>query len=278
MALTASEQRLVETLVSHYVANRQFIRRFLDGLHAHILGCIAEGGPLFELVHSVKHRMKDPEHLRLKLVRKLEEARARNESFDVNEENLFLKVNDLAGYRILHLHTRQAASIHPVLLEVLDQAQFDLFEAPFAHIWDEESRTFFEGVGIKAEVNPRLYSSVHYVVKSRSKKDVTCEIQVRTLADEIWGEVDHKINYPEPNQSLPCREQIRVLARVASSCSRLVDSIMFTDEEYASRRPQAALYQPIATVETSPGTTDDRTAGPVSDSSQPATPSGPRET
>jgi hypothetical protein len=139
------------------------------------------------------------------------------------------------------LHTQQAASIHPVLLEVLDQAQFDLFEPPFAHIWDEESRSFFEGVGIRAEVNPRLYSSVHYVVKARSKKDVTCEIQVRTLADEIWGEVDHKINYPQAHQSGACREQIRVLARVASSCSRLVDSIMFTHEEYMARGSQINL-------------------------------------
>jgi putative GTP pyrophosphokinase len=127
---------------------------------------------------------------------------------------------------------------------------------PFAHIWDEESRTFFEGIGIRAEVNPRLYSSVHYVVKARSKKDVTCEIQVRTLADEIWGEVDHKINYPEPHESVACREQIRVLARIASGCSRLVDSIMVTDGEYASRGAETAVRELIATAETSPEKSD----------------------
>ncbi len=64
----------------------------------------------------------------------------------------------------------------------------------------------------------------------RSKKNtkITCEIQVRTLADEIWGEIDHRLNYPIEHQSLACREQIKSLARVASSCSRLVDSIMAT--------------------------------------------------
>jgi len=241
MGLNASEDRLIRQLVSQYVDNRALIRRFLDSLHAHISGCLGEDGPLFELVHSVKLRMKDPEHLRAKLVRKLETARSRGEEFDINEGNLFLKINDLAGYRILHLHTSQAARIHTVLLEVLDQAQFDVFEPPFANIWDEESRAFFEGVGVQINVNPRLYSSVHYVVKARSKKDVTCEIQVRTLADEIWGEVDHKINYPEAHASVACREQIRVLARVASSCSRLVDSIMIAHDEWARSRPELPL-------------------------------------
>jgi hypothetical protein len=46
--------------------------------------------------------------------------------------------------------------------------------------------------------------------------------------------VDHKINYPHKSESLSCREQIKVLARVTSSCSRLVDSIFHSYEE--SRR------------------------------------------
>ncbi|MGH9905928.1 MAG: hypothetical protein ACRD8U_10160 [Pyrinomonadaceae bacterium] len=61
---------------------------------------------------------------------------------------------------------------------------------------------------------------------------VTYEIQVRTLADEIWGEIDHKINYPYPHDSLSCREQIKALARVASSCSRLVDSIVASHQDW----------------------------------------------
>ena len=112
--------------------------------------------------------------------------RAKGEPFDLTEENLFLRINDLGGHRILHLHTQQMGEIHAALLELLDQAQCDLFEAPFANIWDEESRAYFEAIGIKTEVNPRLYSSVHYVIQPRSKAKITCEIQVRTLADEIW--------------------------------------------------------------------------------------------
>lgn len=234
---TAEDEQLVDALVGHYKEHIPLIRGFLGSFDSHFLETIREGGPLSELVHSRKFRMKDPEHLRGKLLRKLDDARAEEKAFDISKDNLFLRINDLGGYRVLHLHTRQVARIHEVMMEVIERANFDLFETPFAHIWDEEARAFFDGIGIRAEVNPRLYSSVHYVIRARSPKHaVTCEIQVRTLADEIWGEIDHRINYPEAHPSVACREQIRVLARVASSCSRLVDSIMVSHDEWGGRR------------------------------------------
>lgn len=231
--ITAEDESLVQTLVEHYTENVSLIRGFLGSFDAHFLEAIREGGPLSGVVHSRKFRMKDPEHLRGKLLRKLDDAHTEGRAFDISKDDLFLKINDLGGYRVLHLHTRQAARIHAVLLEVIERANFDLFEPPFAHIWDEEARSFFESIGIRAEFNPRLYSSVHYVIRARSPKHaVTCEIQVRTLADEIWGEIDHKINYPDAHPSVACKEQIKVLARVASSCSRLVDSIMVSHDEW----------------------------------------------
>jgi hypothetical protein len=41
-------------------------------------------------------------------------------------------------------------------------------------------------------------------------------------------EVDHTINYPHKSESIPCREQIRALARQTSSATRLVDAIFAT--------------------------------------------------
>jgi len=231
--ITPDEEALIDQLVGHYQANQGLIRRFLESLHVQIADAIVPPEPLSALVHSVKRRMKEPSHLKEKLERKLLARKRRGEAFDVTQDNVLLKINDLGGYRIIHLHTQQMGELHATLLELLDQAQCDLFERPFANIWDEESRSYFEGIGIRTEVNPRLYSSVHYVVQPRSKAKITCEIQVRTLADEIWGEIDHKINYPHPHKSLACREQIKALARVASRCSRLVDSIVASHNAWA---------------------------------------------
>jgi hypothetical protein len=53
-----------------------------------------------------------------------------------------------------------------------------------------------ESIGITAEHNERPYSSVHYLVQPSIKPTITIEIQVRTLADEIWGQIDHKNQLP----------------------------------------------------------------------------------
>ena len=53
--------------------------------------------------------------------------------------------------------------------------------------------------------------------KPKHDSYVCCEIQVRTLFEEIWGEIDHSINYPESTQSKTCKEQLRVLSKLVST-------------------------------------------------------------
>ncbi|HEV2416653.1 MAG TPA: RelA/SpoT domain-containing protein [Terriglobia bacterium] len=185
--INADDEDLIDKLVKHYEDNQNLIARFVESFHAHMLGAMVQPQPLSDLVHSVKRRMKEPSHLKDKLIRVLEKKHHAGEKFDITKDNLLLRVNDLGGYRVLHLHTRQMSEIDAALRELLDVAQCDLFEQPFAHAWDGESRSYFESIGIKTEFNPRLYSSVHYIVQPRSKAKVTYEVQVRTLADEIWG-------------------------------------------------------------------------------------------
>jgi putative GTP pyrophosphokinase len=176
-------------------------------------------------VHSTKSRLKDPSHLEDKLFRKLSESKAKGRAFSISQKNLFWRINDLAGFRILHLHTQQIVPIDVGLRKVFEEYRFPLHEKPKARTWDDERRELFRAAGIRCIKSPKMYTSVHYVVQSNNVIRSTCEIQVRTLADELWGEVDHSMNYPKESPILACREQIKVLARLTSSCSRLVDSI-----------------------------------------------------
>ena len=176
----------------------------------------------------MRTRLKDPEHLAEKLQRKIKACEEKGEPFGITPDNLLVKVNDLAGVRILHLYTRQVQQIDAALRAILDEQKYELIEGPFARTWDDESREFFQGLGIETLQSPTMYTSVHYVVSSASRTTVTCEIQVRTLMEEVWGEVDHTLNYPVPTDVLALREQLKVLARVTSSASRLVDAIFLT--------------------------------------------------
>ena len=228
MSLSHTDKKLIDDLVNCYKERQQDVKLFVN----QVLGRLTETKNLFDQVHSIKWRVKDPEHLRDKLTRKILKAHKEGTVFDVTMDNLYARINDLGGLRILHLYTRQTESIHKALREALDEAQLPIIGEPDAKTWDNETRSYFQSIGISTSDSESLYTSVHYVIESNSRTKYTCEIQVRTLAEELWGEVSHVINYPHPTQSISCKEQIAVLARVTSSCSRLVDSIFRSNEEY----------------------------------------------
>ena len=178
------------------------------------------------VIHSVKMRLKDRDHLREKLTRKWD-----NDA-PIDANNLFDRVTDLAGVRVLHIHQEQFSLIHKEILDKVNNLKdWHLPESPKAYTWDPESLEFFKNLEIEVNVKESFYTSVHYLVRPRVDSPICCEIQVRTLFEEIWGEVDHALNYPNVSNNLACREQLRVLAKLVGAGSRLVDSIFRTSIE-----------------------------------------------
>jgi putative GTP pyrophosphokinase len=231
--ITRKDRNLVATLVKHFVANKDLF----DRLAKNLANLLTDNNHLPKLIHSVKWRVKEPSHLEDKLVRKIEKCREEQRPFDINATNLFEKLNDLAGVRLLHLHTTQIGDIDKEIKRLLEHERYSIVEGPFARTWDDEYRDYFKGIGFSTEQSQSLYTSVHYVVQPNHKTKYTAEIQVRTLAEELWGEVAHSVDYPHPTESVACKEQIKVLARVTSSCTRLVDSIYKSREEHAKLKP-----------------------------------------
>lgn len=185
----------------------------------------------FPIVHSTKSRTKDIEHLKDKLNRKIAKGNK------ITEENLFSEITDLIGVRVLHLHQEQFKEIHKAIMQKIYDEEWKLDEEPKALTWDPESKVFFENLGIQTEVRDTYYTSIHYVVMLNNPKAFTrCEIQVRTLFEEIWGEIDHAINYPHQTESVACKEQLRVLTKLVSTGTRLADSIFRSQEEFISHQ------------------------------------------
>lgn len=194
---------------------------------------------LKKLIHSLKWRAKEPSHLKDSLKRKAQKALDAGKPFAITKDNFFDKVPDLAGVRVLHLHMRQMATLHPLILEVIKQEGYVLSGKPEAKTWDLEYEKMFKKLNLKVVRDESLYTSVHYVIKQNSTTRRLCELQVRTLAEEVWGEISHKINYPHETDSVACKEQLKVLARFVSGCSRLVDSIVVSHDEHNSHKKRS---------------------------------------
>jgi ppGpp synthetase/RelA/SpoT-type nucleotidyltranferase len=172
------------------------------------------------IIHSVKSRLKSEEHLREKIKRKY----LIENTVSFPPDKLGEHVTDLAGVRVMHLHQKQFATIKKFLEAKIESGDWYQAEAK-AFTWDPESADFFRSLGLVPELRDTFYTSVHYTVRPNSSSKLVCEIQIRTLFEEIWGEVDHTLNYPKNTKNRSQREQLRVLSKIVGAGSRLLDSI-----------------------------------------------------
>lgn len=147
----------------------------------------AEEIQLCTAVHSLNYRVKDTYHLIEKVIRK--NPRHINNGDSINKDNYKIRITDLMGIRILLLFKEDWLSVHDYLMEHYGER---LIEPPVAHICRGDRTDLYQG---KVRVSDeKSYRSVHYVIKSDSGLGI--EIQVRTLYEEAWGEIDHKLRYP----------------------------------------------------------------------------------
>ncbi|ELF6906540.1 hypothetical protein ACOCGD_001655 [Vibrio cholerae] len=193
-------------------------------VHDRVMSILTRDNDLSKLIHSLKSRVKDPAHLDEKLTRKNNELAMKGLP-TITVDNFFEKVTDVVGIRVLHLHMEQFEFIHKALMKYVEMQDLTLFEEPKAYTWDPEYKVYFDNLGIKAQQKESFYTSVHYVFQLRKDYPYTCELQVRTLFEEAWGEIDHTMNYPEKINNIAVQEQLKVLARIVGAGSRLSDSI-----------------------------------------------------
>lgn len=211
----------IESALKEYEEKKHILNRFLNAVVVAFKMEPELNKQPFPLIHTIKYRMKDPSHL----ADKIERMGTRYN----NELGLMGNVTDLAGVRVLHLHQDDLPSIHNFIMNMIKTKEWRLVEKPVAYSWDPELDSFFKDLSLKVKIKDSHYTSIHYLVAPpNADTKITCEIQVRTLFEEIWGEIDHAINYPHKTKHIPTQEQLRVLSKLVSTGSRLATSIYRT--------------------------------------------------
>lgn len=184
--------------------------------------------------HFVYWRIKDPEHLIAKIIRR------RNSNYKkykfLNKENYWQIVTDLIGFRGIIVFKEDWPDIHQKILKkfhdrpelYMDRNEYakndeipngHLVEAPIAHIRAGDSRELYLKY-LKAEniMSKENYRAVHYVFKY---KDIYVELQVRTLFEEALGEMDHRIRYPEEADNKQMNRYASVLNQLVGAADEL---------------------------------------------------------
>ena len=215
---SSNDRRRVDEATRYFMDNRPLFKTFAEALMSSFLN----DPKLREFIHFIKYRIKDEGSLRAKLEKILASS---------EDRNLMENVTDFAGLRIIHLHMDQLSYIHPLVLSILEEQRYELLGSPKAYCWDMEYEDLFRQIGVDAVQRESMYTTVHYDIKGNQRTRITCELQVRSLMEELWGEVSHRVNYPKESPSVSCQDQLKVLARLTSGCGRLVDSIFKTHRE-----------------------------------------------
>lgn len=160
-------------------------------------------------IHSIRSRVKNPYHLLDKLIRKIKT----NTGYSgINIDNYHLYFDDLLGFRLLLLYNENWSPVHDYILyhfgydkngfvdknkrTQLDRSKTMIISMPEANIRNGDEESLYLPKVQEGELKikrGRYYRSVHYSV---FYKGYCFEIQVRSLFDEAWGEIDHDILYP----------------------------------------------------------------------------------
>ncbi|MGH9089820.1 MAG: GTP pyrophosphokinase [Acidimicrobiales bacterium] len=127
------------------------------------------------------------------------------------------RMRDILGARVVVYFPMQLAWVDR-LLRSSDDFELHGTQKPKAYV----PRDSLERVGLDPRqfgINQRKlsgYSSLHYVIRLRARHAGPrpwFELQVRTLAEELWGEIEHQLGYkPGQDTEFSVRRQFRVIS------------------------------------------------------------------
>ena len=182
-----------------------------------------------EKVHTVRTRVKDPEHLIAKLIRKTPERRVKyTDDFEFTVENYKKEITDLIGVRVIHIFKEDWLSIHNFIL-----GNWHVKESQ-ANVRDGDNQENYTQLGIQINSRKTGYRSVHYLIEFMpTNENITAEIQVRTIFEEGYGEIDHQLSYPNNNVPEVLTLNLLMLNRLAGSADEMASAVKTIKEEWS---------------------------------------------
>ncbi len=169
--------------------------------------------------HSVKTRIKESDHLIEKIIRKSLE----NSEVRIAIDNYRNIVIDLAGVRVMHLFKNDWDDIHEYIIN-----EWETIEKPKAYIREGDEKNRYTDKGCVVENHPYGYRSVHYIIKTQpTKEPVIVEIQVRTIFEEAWSEIDHKMRYPYDKDNPILMPYLKIFNGLAGSADGMGSYIQY---------------------------------------------------
>ncbi len=191
----------------------------------------------FSKVHSVRWRIKNPEHLVEKIIRKA----LNGKKFQLNIENYRDLIKDILGIRALHLYKKDFKIIHNQILKTYNKR---LAETPIIYYREGDDTNLYSELSCDLRIHNRGYRSVHYVIQDNNN-DYFAELQVRTIFEEGWSEIDHDITYPYEIDNPTLNSYLATFNRVAGAADEMGAYVKSIKQELCDYRSQLLTNQKL---------------------------------
>lgn len=184
-----------------------------------------------ENVHSVRSRIKDPERLIEKIIRKTEDRKTKyGDDFEFTVENYKKEMNDLIGIRVIHILKDQWQKIHEFITKTWNVIEIT------ANVRDGDNIDVFEDKDIEVRSKASGYRSVHYLVEFYpTNEKVIAEIQVRTIFEEGYGEIDHILRYSHNEIPEILKSNLLLFNRIVGSADEMASLINNLSDEWSEK-------------------------------------------
>jgi ppGpp synthetase/RelA/SpoT-type nucleotidyltranferase/tetratricopeptide (TPR) repeat protein len=191
-------------------------------------------------IYSTKRRVKSIDSVYLKTKR--------------DKVNCLDEIKDYAGYRILSLFEQDILDIHRCIIDDLKKSGFDLIEFrtfnwrkddPLIISMKEIITSACDGANISHK--EKEYKSIHYLFKYDS---YYVEIQLRTLLQDVWAELEHAIAYKQLNVHPHIKKSFSLLCRDLQNNDDLVSHLKsISDREQVGHLYSMEKGGPVAFYE-----------------------------
>jgi len=153
-----------------------------------------------ESIHTILYRIKGES----RLIEKIDQENACSDSdkAPVTHKNFYERIGDIIGVRIICLRLSDIVKVEEYLEFLVEEKILNFLQDP------DYKRSFVlpiePGEAAPQDINLQYsgYSSIHYQVRLGENSDagdvfkkIQIELQLRTILEEAWGEIDHKYRY-----------------------------------------------------------------------------------
>jgi GTP pyrophosphokinase len=181
-----------------------------------VLNYFAEALRSIDKVYSVRACLKDPDELVADIIRKKKDE----PNLEITSNNYNERITDLISLRAQYLFKEDWAAIHEALV-----TSWDLYDKPTASIRESDPAgvvSFFEEKNCTVVRHPSGYRAVRYVLKSQPAKELfLAELQVRTVLEEGWSEIDRSIRYPNGQDNPVLSQLMGLFERLAAGADEV---------------------------------------------------------